>query len=151
MDATKVKLRFDIVPTYAGTNEQVVGRGVALLSSIKPYIGSKRITLQGDVSVPIIAAATLEVIGSVNFSFLIITPFKHPNMTITENQTYWKSMTSTMVIGHRGDLVPGFLFWGALLIYVKVWAKNVAARKSLQLGENTIQVMDPLSFLYVSS
>lgn len=123
MDATKVKLLFDIVPTYAGTNEQIVGRGVALLSSIKPNIGSKRITLQGDVSVPIIAAATLEVIGSVNFNFLIITPFKHPNMTITENQTYWKSMSSTMVIGHRGDLVIGFLFWGALLIYAKVWAR----------------------------
>ena len=123
MDATKVKLLFDIVPTYAGTNEQIVGRGVALLSSIKPNIGSKRITLQGDVSVPIIAAATLEVIGSVNFNFLIITPFRHPNMTITENQTYWKSMSSTMVIGHRGDLVLGFLFWGALLIYAKVWAR----------------------------
>lgn len=124
MDATKVKLLFDIVPTYAGTNDQIVGRGVALLSSIKPSIGSKRITLQGDVSVPIIAAATLDVIGSVNFNFLIITPFKHPNMTITENQTYWKSMTSTMVIGHRGDLVLGFLFWGALLIYPKVWART---------------------------
>ena len=124
MDATKVKLLFDIVPTYAGTNEQIVGRGVALLSSVKPNIGSKRITLQGDVSVPIIAATTLEVIGSVNFNFLIITPFKHPNMTITENQTYWKSMTSTMVIGHRGDLVLGFLFWGALLINAKVWAKT---------------------------
>ena len=123
MDATKVKLLFDIVPTYAGTNEQIVGRGVALLSSIKPNIGSKRITLQGDVSVPIIAAATLEVIGSVNFNFLIITPFRHPNMTITENQTYWKSMSSTMLIGHRGDLVLGFLFWGALLIYAKVWAR----------------------------
>lgn len=123
MDATKVKLLFDIVPTYAGTSEQIVGRGVALLSSIKPNIGSKRITLQGDVSVPIIAAATLQVIGSVNFNFLIITPFKHPNMTITENQTYWKSMTSTMVIGHRGDLVLGFFFRGALLIYAKVWAR----------------------------
>ena len=102
-DALKVKLLFDIVPTYAGSNEQVVGRAVALLSSIKPSIGSKRISLQGDVTVPIIAATTLEVIGSVNFNFLIITPFTHPNMTITEYQTYWKSMASTMVIGHRGD------------------------------------------------
>lgn len=107
LDATKVKLLFDIVPTYAGTNEQVVGRGVALLSSIKPNIGSKRLTLQGDVTVPIIAATTLEVIGSINFNFLIITPFTHPNMTITENQMYWKSMSSTMVIGHRGDLTLG--------------------------------------------
>ncbi|KAL8751936.1 MAG: hypothetical protein Q9184_005898, partial [Pyrenodesmia sp. 2 TL-2023] len=121
LDATKVKLLFDIVPTYAGNNNHIVGRGVALLSSIKPSIGSQRITLQGDVSVPIIAANTLEVIGSVNFNFLIIKPFKHPNMAITENQTYWKSMSSTMVIGHRG------------------LGKNVAARRSLQLGENTIQ------------
>lgn len=121
VDATKVKLLFDIVPTYAGNNSQIVGRGVALLSTIKPSIGSQRITLQGDVAVPVIAANTLEVIGAVNFNFLIIKPFKHPNMTITENQTYWKSMSSTIVIGHRG------------------LGKNVAARRSLQLGENTIQ------------
>ncbi|KAL8695683.1 MAG: hypothetical protein Q9224_003239 [Gallowayella concinna] len=120
-DATKVKLLFDIVPTYAGNNNQVVARGVALLSSIKPSIGSQRITLEGDIAVPIVAANTLEVIGSVNFNFLIIKPFSHPNMTITEDQTYWKSMSSTMVIGHRG------------------LGKNVAARRSLQLGENTIQ------------
>ena len=121
LDATKVKLRFDIVPTYAGSNDQIVGRGVALLSTIKPNLGSKRISLQGDVSVPIMAANTLEVIGSVNFNFLIITPFTHPNMTIAEDLTYWKKMTSTMVIGHRG------------------LGKNVAPKNSLQLGENTIQ------------
>ncbi|MCJ1403670.1 Glycerophosphocholine phosphodiesterase [Xylographa trunciseda] len=121
IDATKVKLLFDIVPTYAGSKDKIVGRGVALLSSIKPFIGSKRITLQGDVTVPIVAAHNLDVIGSVNFNFLIITPFKHPNMSITENQTYWKSMSSTMLIGHRG------------------LGKNMASRTSLQLGENTIQ------------
>jgi glycerophosphodiester phosphodiesterase len=103
-DAMKVKLLFDLIPTYAGSKDQVVGRGVALLSSIKPSVGSKRITLQRDSTVPIIAANTLEVIGSVTFNFLIITPFKHPNMSVTENQTYWKSMATTMLIGHRGDL-----------------------------------------------
>ena len=121
LDPTSVKLIFDIVPTYAGSKDRVVGRGVALLSSVKPSIGSKRITLQGDVAVPIVAASTLDVIGSVNFNFLIITPFTHPSMSINEKQTYWKSLSSTMVIGHRG------------------LGKNVAARKSLQLGENTIQ------------
>lgn len=121
LDPTKVRLLFDIVPTYAGSNGQRVGRGVALLSSIKPSVGSKRITLQGDLSVPILAVNTLEVIGSVNFNFLIITPFTHPNMTIAKDLTYWKKMASTMVIGHRG------------------LGKNTAARNSLQLGENTIQ------------
>jgi len=123
-DATKVRLMFDIVPTYAGSNDRVVGRGVALLGSVKPSLGSKRITLQGDVSVPIMSATTLEIIGSVNFNFLIITPFSHPNMSITENHMYWKSMTSTMVIGHRGEFGFGFLPFCALLTSVKVWVRT---------------------------
>lgn len=120
-DATKVRLMFDLIPTYAGSKEKVVGRGVALLSSIKPTVGSDRINLKGDSTVPIIAANTLEIIGTVTFNFLIVTPFQHPNMSITGDQTYWKSMSSTMVIGHRG------------------LGKNFASRNSLQLGENTIQ------------
>ncbi|KAJ5098385.1 hypothetical protein N7532_005386 [Penicillium argentinense] len=120
-NASKVRLLFDLVPTYSGSKDQVVGRGVALLSSIKPTVGSQRINLKGDSTVPIVAANTLDVIGSVTFNFLIITPFKHPNMSITGNQTYWRSMSSTMVIGHRG------------------LGKNMASRNSLQLGENTIQ------------
>ena len=103
-DASKVKLLFDIVPTYAGSKDRVVGRGVALLSSVRTMLGSKRSTLQGDISVPIMSANTLDVIGLVNFNFLVITPFTHPNMSITEEQTYWKLLTSTMLIGHRGDL-----------------------------------------------
>lgn len=120
-DVSKVKVLFDIVPTYAGTNDRVVGRGVALLSTIKTSIGSKRISLQGDMKIPIVAASTLDVIGAVNFNFLVITPFQHPGMSITEQHTYWKKMASTMVIGHRG------------------LGKNTASRTSLQLGENTIQ------------
>ena len=120
-DVTKVKLYFDIVPTYAGSNDRIVGRGVVLLSTFKPSVGSQRITLQDDFQVPIIAATTLQAIGLVNFNFLIITPFAHPNMSITEQHTYWKKMSSTMVIGHRG------------------LGKNTGSRTSLQLGENTIQ------------
>ncbi|ETI21141.1 hypothetical protein G647_07485 [Cladophialophora carrionii CBS 160.54] len=122
-DPSKVKIYFDLVPTYAGSQNRVVGRGVALLSSVKSDVGRKRMSLQGDVTVPIVAASDLEVIGSVTFNFLVVTPFSHPNMSVTENQTYWKSMASnTMLIGHRG------------------LGKNFAAgRRSLQLGENTIQ------------
>ena len=120
VDVSKVKLYFDIVPTYAGSQEHKVGRGVAILSNMKQAIGLKRMNLQGDVSVPIMST-TLEVIGSVNFNFLIITPFSHPNMGITAKQTYWKELSSTMVIGHRG------------------LGKNNTSNRSLQLGENTLQ------------
>ncbi|CRK39733.1 hypothetical protein BN1723_004640 [Verticillium longisporum] len=118
-DVTKVKLMFDIVPTYSGNEKNKIGRAVALLSSIKPTIGLKRMNLQGDVCVPIMGA-NLEVIGTVNFNFLVVTPFSHPNMEINSHQTYWKKLTSTMVIGHRG------------------LGKNLTSNKSLQLGENTV-------------
>ena len=119
-DASKVRLLFDLIPTYSGSTQDILGRGVAILSSIKPSLGSKKHSLQGDVTVPIIAAKTLDIIGTVTFNFLIITPFKHPGIKLDSKQTYWKE-TSTMVIGHRG------------------LGKNFAARNSLQLGENTIQ------------
>lgn len=119
-DASDVKIFFDLVPTYSGNREKL-GRAVALLSSIRPAIGKKRMNLHGDISVPIISANTLEVIGCVNFSFLIITPFSHPNMEVTAKQTYWKEMASTLLIGHRG------------------LGKNITSNKSLQLGENTLQ------------
>lgn len=119
-DAAKVKLYFDIVPTYSGHQEDKVGRGVAILGSIKQAIGVSRMNLQGDVSVPIMST-DLEVIGVANFNFLVITPFSHPNMSITTKQTYWKEVSSTMIIGHRG------------------LGKNIASNRSLQLGENTLQ------------
>ena len=119
-DVSKVKLYFDIVPTYSGSNKHKVGRGVAILSSIKQAIGLKRMNLQGDVSVPIMST-DLEVIGVVNFNFLVITPFSHPNMGISTEHTYWKKVSSTMLIGHRG------------------LGKNMTSNKSLQLGENTLQ------------
>lgn len=118
-DASKVKMLFDIVPTYSGNEKHKIGRGVALLSSVRPTLGTSRMNLQGDVCVPIMGS-NLEVIGAVNFNFLVITPFSHPKMEINSQQTYWKKLASTMLIGHRG------------------LGKNFLANKSLQLGENTV-------------
>ncbi|KAI0401526.1 Glycerophosphoryl diester phosphodiesterase family-domain-containing protein [Xylaria palmicola] len=118
-DASQVKMLFDIVPTYSGNEKHKVGRAVALLSSVRPNIGTGRMNLQGDVCVPIMSS-NLEVIGEVNFNFLVITPFTHPKMEINSQQTYWKKLAPTMVIGHRG------------------LGKNFLANKSLQLGENTV-------------
>ncbi|KAK5631441.1 hypothetical protein RRF57_007155 [Xylaria bambusicola] len=118
-DASKVKMLFDIVPTYSGNEKNKIGRAVALLSSVRPNLGTGRMNLQGDICVPIMGS-NLEVIGSVNFNFLVITPFSHPKMEINSQQTYWKKLAPTMLIGHRG------------------LGKNHLTNKSLQLGENTV-------------
>ncbi len=120
-DVSQVKLMFDLLPTYSGNPSNKFGRAVAMLSSIRSTVGSNRANLAATLSLPIIAAESLEVLGTVNFTFQIITPFKHRNMEITEIQTYWKTVSNTMVIGHRG------------------LGKNQETTRSLQLGENTIQ------------
>jgi glycerophosphodiester phosphodiesterase len=122
-DPTNVKIFFDLVPTYAGDPDKAghrVARAVALLSSIKPNVGTNRMTLQGESKIPLLSLPSLEVIGEINFNFLIIRPFKHPNMSVSGDRTYWKK-SSTMVIGHRG------------------LGKNMSTKTSLQLGENTMQ------------
>jgi glycerophosphodiester phosphodiesterase len=119
-DPSNVRLYFDLIQTYAGEPDKGrVARGVALLSTIKPNLGNNRMTLQGESRVPLLSSS-FEVIGHVNFQFLVIRPFKHPNMSISEDRTYWKK-SSTMVIGHRGS------------------GKNMNTKTSLQLGENTMQ------------
>lgn len=138
-DFTSVRLLFDLIPTYAGSTNQIVGRGVALLSSIRPSVGSNRISLQGDITVPIIAANTLEVIGTLTFNFLVVTPFSHPKMSLNHDQTYWKTVTAPMVIGHRGRLSDKACENEILILFLGL-GKNFASRRSLQLGENTVQV-----------
>jgi glycerophosphodiester phosphodiesterase len=116
----KVQLLFDIIPTYAGNREKIVGRAVALLSSVRTNVGLGRSSLQGGVTLPIIEGANLNVLGTISFEFTTVTPFEHANMNIGPNSTYWKSLITSRVIGHRG------------------LGKNEGGRKSLQLGENTL-------------
>ncbi|KAG5461046.1 MAG: hypothetical protein BJ554DRAFT_6830, partial [Olpidium bornovanus] len=120
-----VVLRFDVLPTY-GTRKQLIGRAVALLTSVKTPLGKDRTPLAGSVTVPIIASDSLEVIGTAVFEFLVIKPFSHP-LAVASSGTYWKSVT-TKVIGHRG--------FGA----------NRLGTRTLQVGENTL-----LSFITAAS
>jgi len=119
-DPQKVQLLFDLVPTYAGNREKIVGRAIALLSSVRTNVGRGRSSLQGGVTLPFIEGSSLNVIGTISFEFIAVTPFEHPKMNINTNATYWKTLITSRVIGHRG------------------MGMNRMSRKSLQLGENTL-------------
>lgn len=126
-DPLQTTIYFDIVPTYAygenkeQKNSKVVGRAVALLNTAYTQVGKNRRSLSNVITVPILENETLEVLGTVRFEFMLVTPFKYSKMVIGPAETYWKSLVSTRVIGHRG------------------LGKNSNDRKSLQLGENTVE------------
>lgn len=119
--AEKAVVLFDIVPTYQSKEKsRVLGRGVAMLSSAYTELGDQRRSLHGTLVVPILETGTLELLGSVRFEVLVARPFHHERMNVGRAETYWRSLVSTRVIGHRG------------------LGKN-SARNSLQLGENTVE------------
>ena len=106
----------------------VLGRAIALLDSANTRVGKNKRSLQDTVTVPIISSESMEILGTINFEFLLVNPFTPSNPSFFEkttrwlnSDTYWKQLVSTRVIGHRG------------------LGKNIDSKKTLQLGENTVE------------
>lgn len=100
---------------------KTLGRAVALLDKSTMSVGQNRSSLSDIRTVPILENETLEVLGTIKFEFMVVKPFSHPNISVGRGETYWKSLVSTRVIGHRG------------------LGKNMNTNNSLQLGENTVE------------
>ncbi|CCH59267.1 hypothetical protein TBLA_0B04300 [Henningerozyma blattae CBS 6284] len=129
------KVYFDLVPVYNkrtidslkyqeninNASIPCIGRGVALLSNIKQPVGPNMRSLDDNITLPIIRLTDSNIIGTVNFNFMIIKPFHNSNINLELESKYWRSLVSTRVIGHRG------------------LGKNINTKKSLQLGENTVE------------
>lgn len=134
MKAEDTIITFDIIPTYQyphlNENEKsklkkkdknILGRAVATLQTSHTKVGKHFSPLNKKTTVPIIEATSLDILGKINFEYLCITSFSHPNMKVSQSETYWKQLVSTRVIGHRG------------------LGKNFNNWTSLQLGENTVE------------
>ncbi|AMD19633.1 HCL518Cp [Eremothecium sinecaudum] len=116
----------DITPGDGSNSRQspkkkILGRAVAFLDSKPKMYGVNRRPISEEVSIPIIGGESMDVLGVLRFDFLIVNPFFHDNVSSEAGDTYWKSLVSTRVIGHRG------------------LGKNMNSEKSLQLGENTVE------------
>lgn len=125
--SAEMVVTFDIVPTYQYPTEEkkaqkILGRGVALLDTAYTEIGDHMRSLHSGITVPLLGADSLSVLGTLRFEYLCARSFSHPQMSISRSDTYWKQLVSTRVIGHRG------------------LGKNMNKRDSLQLGENTVEL-----------
>lgn len=105
----------------AAPSSKVLGRAVAILRNVYTSVGELKKSLVNVAKIPILEATTLEVLGTVKFEVMLVTSFQHPKMTFGDSGVYWKSMVAPRVIGHRGN------------------GMNSPDRKSLQLGENTME------------
>lgn len=109
-DPSEVKLEFNIFHTSTSTDRGsvqrdavLIGSGVAILKNLKQGLKSKRETLIRDYAIPILGRETLKFIGSVSFSFMIVTPFPRLVDTSTRSHELLRGEGPTKVIGHRGS------------------------------------------------
>lgn len=111
----------DSPPPVEYLKDRLVARAVALLNKTNSAAGTNRRLLNDNVTIPIQSKYGMDLVGTISFEYSIVTPFSHPKMGVYATDTYWKSLVSTRVIGHRG------------------LGKNYQSSKSLQLGENTVE------------
>lgn len=115
-DPENLRLVFDLIPSYSA-DQTPLARGVFAL----PPHRKLQCLDQSTHTVPILEASSLRTLGTVKFEFVLVSPFVHPGNNVSGSNTYWRSLLSTRVIGHRG------------------LGKNTLEKKSLQLGENTVE------------
>lgn len=119
---------FDIIPTFdVDVNDvkkekrKILGRGVAILKDLYTPVGSNKRSLYNCVKIPIMEVGTMEVLGSIKFEFLFVKSFEEVGKIPENAKSYWKSLYKPRIIGHRGN------------------GMNSRNKKSLQLGENTVE------------
>ena len=126
-DPLDTTIFFDIIPTFdveigkGNKGRRILGRGVAILKNLYTPVGTNMRSLFNCVKIPILEMNTMEVLGTIKFEVLIAKSFEETGKIPEDADMYWRSLTHPRLIGHRGN------------------GMNSRDKKSLQLGENTVE------------
>lgn len=105
-DPDNAKVMFKIYRKATSSPNRVeyvhVGSGIALLNNLKPGLGCDRESLVRDYKIPILAKNSLEDVGTVTFSFLLVKPHSQSTSFTSASNFPWGNGGVTKVVGHRG-------------------------------------------------
>ena len=100
-DSDNVNLVFEIFRKGYRSDEsiQVIGTEIALMKSLRQGLAPNHESLIRDFTVPILENGSMTRIGSVTFSRLVVTLFRHLNASLRVSPGFWKN-GSTQIVGH---------------------------------------------------
>jgi glycerophosphodiester phosphodiesterase len=103
MDFRKAQLTFNIfcASAVSGRKGILVGSGTVLLESQKHCYGADRESLIREHTVPILKRATLDLMGTITFTYVIAKPCTKLNLPST-TQSCLNEVDSVQLVGHRG-------------------------------------------------
>ncbi|KAJ5951076.1 uncharacterized protein N7479_009489 [Penicillium vulpinum] len=117
---SEAHLSFKFYPADSSCNAcQLIGSAGYVLESDKYCFGENRESLVRERTVPILEKGTMEIIGTVTFTFVISKPLMGSNPPLLAKQQLLEE--GLQLVGHRG------------------LGQNTANPSQLQLGENTIE------------
>lgn len=123
-NVSDVKLLFRIYCSVLGRSDdgqtqKPIGSAIVSLKDVRRGLGPSLESLERDYTVPLVSS-NAEFIGSLTFTFVIVTPFVHQGPAPTPSKVELSRENSTLVAAHRG------------------LGMNNTKRNRLQLGENTL-------------
>lgn len=141
-DPGKVQLMFNIFRLTEESNKRgvLIGSGIALLKNLKQESTSNCESLVRDYTTSILRKESFDLLGTVTFSFLVVTPFPHQNFTISQRYGFLEKEGPTQVVGHRGTTPYAFQSSSHFIDECTGLGANSTAHTNLQIGENTVQV-----------
>ncbi|KAK6523099.1 Glycerophosphocholine phosphodiesterase [Orbilia ellipsospora] len=103
-DAHDLKLEFKIFRATETLLEkgELVGSAIAILRSKEPKLGPNNDSIIKETTVPLHERHTLQYMGTITFTYLVLTPPRNPRINTTPRQDAWKDTGSVKVVGHRG-------------------------------------------------
>lgn len=106
-DIEKARLKFDIYRLSHITEKKIkvnehIGSAVAILANLQKCLGPKRESLIREYQIPILSKESLDNIGTVTFSLLVVKPFKQDELQLPDRGYFWKDSKRTKIVGHRG-------------------------------------------------
>ncbi|CAI7587877.1 unnamed protein product [Penicillium glandicola] len=138
---SEASLSFKFYTTESsGEPRRLIGSAAYLLESDKDCFGANRESLIRERSLPILEKDTMNVMGTITFTFVVAKPLMGSNSPPLAKQHF--STERLQLVGHRGisSIEPG-LYAARLSIadVKKGLGQNTANHNQLQLGENTIE------------
>ncbi|KAF3155810.1 Glycerophosphocholine phosphodiesterase [Orbilia oligospora] len=103
-EAHDLKLEFKVFRATKTALEkgELVGSSIGILKSTEPKLGSGIESIIRDMTIPIQERGTLRYIGTITFTYMILTPSPHAKTNTTPTRNAWKDVGSVKVVGHRG-------------------------------------------------
>lgn len=103
----------------------LIGSGVALLENLNQGLSPAKERLAKEYKLPIFSKHTLDLLGVIHFSLVVVSPLQHPGAAFPRIATndLWNDNEPAKIVGHRGNL----LFYPracSMLTIFKEWVKT---------------------------